>query len=265
MSNQTLETKMRGSRDRLFERVLKKVAGDAIYTTSLEDRERWLEEALKGIPSNSRILDAGAGETQYSKFCRHLNYVSQDFGKYNGQGDGSGLQTGSWDNSQLNIISDITSIPEPDNSFDAIMCIEVLEHIPAPIDALREFSRLLKPGGQLILTAPFASLTHFAPYHFYSGFNSYFYHKWLQEFGFKIIDITPNGNYFEYLRLELGRLRSVVRENAKNKKWLSPVEYFCVWVLLRALKKFSLNDTGSHKTLCFGYHLKATKLPSLGY
>jgi len=116
-------------------------------TRNQATREAWLERTLASIPAGSRILDAGAGELQYKRFCSHLQYVSQDFGQYDGQGDGIGLQKGSWDQSRLDIVSDITAIPEPDASFDAIMCIEVLEHLPAPVDALRELIRLLKPGG----------------------------------------------------------------------------------------------------------------------
>lgn len=76
------------------------------------------------ISAVSRILDAGAGELAYKHFCSHLHYVSQDFAQYDGKGNASGLQMGTWDQSNLDIISDITSIPEKDASFDAIMCIK---------------------------------------------------------------------------------------------------------------------------------------------
>ena len=138
-------------------------------------RETWLEETLKAIPSGYRILDAGAGEQQFKKFCPHLKYVAQDFGKYDGLGDNAGLQVGKWDQSKLDIVCDITDIPEPAGAFDAIMCVEVFEHLPNPIAAIKEFSRVLRPGGYLIITAPFCCWTHFAPYHFYTGFNHYFY------------------------------------------------------------------------------------------
>jgi ubiquinone/menaquinone biosynthesis C-methylase UbiE len=123
-------------------------------------RDIWLEKTLKKIPVGSRILDAGAGELRYKKFCSHLTYVSQDFAQYNGKGDGKALQTRTRNNFNIDIMSNITSIPEPDGSFDAIMCIEVLEHLPEPLLAIKEFSRLLKPNGHLLLTAPFCSLTH---------------------------------------------------------------------------------------------------------
>jgi len=187
-----------------------------------------------------------------------LDYVSQDLGGYDGVGDEKGLQVGNWDNSKLDITSDITNIPEPDASFDAILCTEVFEHLPSPIEAIREFSRLLRPGGQLILSAPFASLTHFAPYHFYTGYNIYFYQKWLKEFGFEIAELIPNGNYFEYIAQELRRLRWVSKKYAGRS--LNIFEYFGIWIVYKALGRFSKNDTGSHEILCYGYHVKATKL-----
>ncbi len=161
---------------------------------------------LSKLSEGSRILDAGAGEQQYRSYCSHLRYVSQDFNEYKGTGNKEGLQTGTWNISKTDIISDVNSIPEPDSSFDAILCTEVLEHIPEPISALNKFHRLLRTGAQLIITAPFCSLTHFAPYHYHSGFNKYFYEHHLSKIGFTITEITPNGDYSEYVAQELRRI-----------------------------------------------------------
>jgi len=70
----------------------------------------------------------------------------------------SGLHPADWDNEWLDIVSDITSISVDDESFDCILCTEVLEHVPDAVAAIREFSRILKPGGILIITAPFCTL-----------------------------------------------------------------------------------------------------------
>jgi SAM-dependent methyltransferase len=116
----------------------------SVGKSNISNRERWLKKTLRKIPKGKKILDAGAGELQYKKYCEHLKYTSQDFAEYNGEGNTSGLQMGSWDNTKLDIVSDITSIPVANASFDAIMCVEVFEHIPKPIDAIKEFSRILK-------------------------------------------------------------------------------------------------------------------------
>jgi SAM-dependent methyltransferase len=229
----------------------------SVGTKNQSNREIWLERTLKLIPANSRILDAGAGEQQYKRFCKHLFYVAQDFARYNGKGNLTGLQTGSWDQSKLDIVSDITSIPEPDGSFDVILCVEVFEHLPQPLRALQEFKRLLRPGGYLILTAPFCSLTHFAPYHFYSGFNKYFYETHLPEFDFTIIELVPNGNYFEYLAQELRRLPSIQKKYTKKNSissWLTKYQY------LNLLDSLSAEDSGSSELLNFGYHVFAKKI-----
>lgn len=216
----------------------------------------WLEATLKNIPTGDRILDAGAGELAQMKYCNHLNYVSQDFAQYDGKGNDAGLQMQNWDNSKLDIVSDITDIPEPDASFDAIMCIEVFEHLPEPIATIKEFSRLLKKNGSLILTAPFCSLTHFAPYHFYTGFNRYFYEKHLPENGFEIGEITPNGDYFDYLAQELRRIPSVALKYGgyRNRKLNKSVN-----TLLPLLQQMSEVGRGSSELLCFGYHVLAIK------
>jgi len=187
--------------------------------------------------------------------------VSQDFAQYDGTGDSRGLHTGTWDQTRLDIISDITSIPELDASFDAIMCTEVFEHLPEPIRAIQEFSRLLKPDGILIITAPFCSLTHFAPYHFYSGFNRYFYEKHLKEKGFEILEITENGNYFEYLAQEIRRIRSVSKQCAEDRPSL--METYAIHLMLKMLERFSKKDAGSNNLLNFGFHILAKKVTEI--
>lgn len=52
--------------------------------------------------------------------------------------------------------ADICEIPFPDNKFDIIVCIHVLEHIPDDKKALSELYRVLKPGGTALLQTPFS-------------------------------------------------------------------------------------------------------------
>ncbi|RFZ95595.1 class I SAM-dependent methyltransferase [Mucilaginibacter conchicola] len=244
-----------------FKSVLKKALNLStpltVGTKNEETRNNWIKNTLVKIPAGGRILDAGAGEQPYKVFCEHLSYVSQDFDQYNAGGDGVGLQRPSWDYGKLDIICDIASVPEADNSFDAIMCTEVFEHIRHPREAVKEFTRLLKPGGYLILTAPFASLTHFAPYHFYSGFNSFFYREELEEAGFDILEMEANGNFFEFLAQEINRISGVAASYSKDS--LSLKEKLASKVLLKALQRFSGKDKGSSELLNMGFHVLARK------
>ena len=52
--------------------------------------------------------------------------------------------------------TDLQSLGYPDDYFDGILSLEMLEHSPSPQRILREMSRVLKPGGQLVLTCPSA-------------------------------------------------------------------------------------------------------------
>jgi ubiquinone/menaquinone biosynthesis C-methylase UbiE len=185
-----------------------------------QTRQAWLAETLSRIPDGSTILDAGAGELKNKKHCEHLRYVSQDFCQYDGKIEqtNEGLHTPNWGKNHIDLVCDITSIPAEDSTFDVILCSEVLEHVPDPTLALNEFARLLKQGGLLILTAPFASMVHMAPFYFYSGFSKYWYEHHLTQRGFTIQELSPHGDWYALLAQEISRLGGLERA-AKNWSW----------------------------------------------
>lgn len=223
---------------------------------NLKFRQEWVRKTLNEIPSNKKLIDVGAGECQYKKYCDHLKYTSQDFNQYTGEGNGAGLQTGKWDISQIDIISDITTIPVPNNSFDVVLCTEVLEHVPNPVAAIEEMTRILNEQGTLIITAPFCSLTHFAPFHYCDGFNKYFYQFHLERLGFENIEITPNGNYFEYMAQEMHRLPFIVSEFSKRNTFFVKVISRLMTMIYKFYEARSINKDS---LLCFGFHVKAVK------
>jgi len=228
-----------------------------VGTKNEATRDTWVRQQLRALPEGLSILDAGSGEQPYRDDCAHLDYVAQDFGKYDPHQQETGLQMPSWDYGKPEIVCDITDIPRPDGSFQAILCTEVLEHVPDPLAAIREFSRLLPLGGHLILTAPFCSLTHFAPYHFSTGFSRFFYDNHLKSNGFEIVELTPNGNYFEYVAQELRRLPSIAERYSgiRISRWRGRL----IGSLLRFLQQCSDRDKGSSELLSFGLHVRAVK------
>lgn len=233
-----------------------------MFNTSINElnRQAWLKRTLSGLPAGTRLLDAGAGELQNRQHCGHLEYVSQDFCQYEGQEGGApaeGLQSNSWDTSRIDLVSDITAIPASDSSFDAILCSEVLEHVPEPTHALDEFARLLKPGGVVILTAPFGSNVHMAPYHYCSGFSKYWYEHHLTLRGFEINELTANGDWYALLKQEITRLGGLERQRGN---WAWPLAY--AYALLGVLY-FKLRRAQNAEDLaCFGWHCVAKKMKS---
>jgi SAM-dependent methyltransferase len=228
-----------------------------VGTHNAETRDAWVRAQLATLPAGGRLLDAGAGERRYQPDCARLRYVSQDFAQYDGQGDGRGLQTGRWQAASVDLVCDIAAIPAPDASFDAVLCTEVLEHAPEPVAVLRELARLLRPGGVLLLTAPFAALTHFAPYFYHTGLSRYFYEHWLPRLGLTIEEVAANGNFFEYLGQELRRLGDVARRWTPDRAGppTAAVNELLCW-----LDTQSAADCGSHELLAFGLHVRARKL-----
>lgn len=227
---------------------------------SVLNRDRFIEKTLTNLKRDLRILDAGAGECKYKKYCNHLDYVSQDVCEYDGSGDARALQTGTYNFTNIEIVSDITNIPEPDCSFDIILCTEVFQHIISPKAAIKEFSRLLKEGGVLILTTPVSSFTHFAPHYYHNGFSRYYFEMILPKYGFNIDKLTYNGNYFEYMATEIQRIPYMAKRYSKFGFFQRLIYAPMAIIILMLLNKLSLNDTNSTEFASAGIHVIAKKI-----
>jgi SAM-dependent methyltransferase len=188
---------------------------DKVINFNAYTRDEWVAKKAKTINQGAKVLDVGAGQCPYRNLFSHCRYMTQDFIKY--QGTTSGPQIETWNYGKIDYTCDITDIPVPDESFDAILCTEVIEHIPNPITALQELSRILIPGGRLFLTAPLCSGLHQEPYHYYSGFSPHFYNKFLAEFNLEIVEITPIGGLMKHVGQEIHRVGRLLMEMAPDK------------------------------------------------
>lgn len=221
-------------------------------------RDWWIRTKLEKIEDGKILLDAGAGEQRYAPFCSHLKYIAQDFGKYDPAECKKGVSEElKWDTSKANIVCDIIDIPLEDKSVDVVLCTEVFEHLKDPVLAVREISRILKPGGELILTAPFCSLTHMAPYYFANGFSEFWYQEHLEAHGFEIRELTPDGCYFKYMAQEL--FRTVEMAEKYCNIHLNQEQVSALSKAVKIMSELSLADSDSAETLCFGYMIEAYK------
>ncbi|MGB7338019.1 MAG: methyltransferase domain-containing protein, partial [Phototrophicaceae bacterium] len=111
-------------------------------------------------------------------------------------------------------LSDAAHIAVADNSFGTVICAELLEHVPQPIDVLRDVHRVLQPNGKLLITVPFLYQIHADPYDF-GRYTDYYWRNNLQQLGFKDIQIEKQGLFWSVL-IDMIRLMIYKRENHKT-------------------------------------------------
>lgn len=102
--------------------------------------------------------------------------------------------------------ADIVALPFRDGVFDAVKASEVLEHVPAVLQALAECRRVLRPGGHLVITVPFLERLHPDPED-YARYTDRMWQRLLAEAGLTPVAITPQGGFFTHLA---GLLRYLV-------------------------------------------------------
>jgi SAM-dependent methyltransferase len=98
--------------------------------------------------SDLTILDIGCGTGAMSqKLARYGKVVSADFSPL-------ALQFSRRRKLNRLCISDAMRLPFRDDSFDLIVALDILEHLPDDQAALCEFQRVLKPGGRVVASVP---------------------------------------------------------------------------------------------------------------
>lgn len=147
-----------------------------------------LEKFLKQYASDKKTLDIGSGNKPYIKMFP--NCFTVDVAERPGV--------------PLNFIADAHDLSViPSQSFDIVLCTEVLEHLHSPHKAIAEFKRILKPGGLLILTTRFVYPLHETPIDYYR-YTKYGLKFLLQEFD--IIELREETNTIETLAVLFQRL-----------------------------------------------------------
>ena len=126
----------------------------ADFNSSRVYLEAFVRDAADLLSAGALVLDAGAGD------CRHARY----FGEH--RYESADLCTVDKRYGELTYTCDLAAIPVDDGRFDAVVCTQVLEHVPEPQTVLQELHRVLKPGGKLFLTVPLFYPEHEIPYDF---------------------------------------------------------------------------------------------------
>ena len=179
---------VRGLRTRAVDRLQRDVTERLLRGLPNPSRQRLRQFAAKaaaqGASKEFRVLDAGAGRAPFRRLFDHVTYETADFGKPYGEKPAG-----------LDYVCDLAEIPVPDASYDLVLCTQVLEHLPDPVAVLREFHRVLKPGGQAWLSAPLFFMEHQQPYD-YHRFTQFAWRHMAAETGFVVRDLKWLEGYY---------------------------------------------------------------------
>lgn len=100
------------------------------------------------------------------------------------------------------ILAEASNIPVPKESYDTVLMLTVVEHLYKPQEAFNESYRILKKGGNMILTVPFMYPIHDRPHDYYR-YTPFALNKMLKESGFKVLVLRPQGSFLEFWLLSL--------------------------------------------------------------
>ena len=117
---------------------LRKITHGDFFAFNLRNRDLWIAAHAARVPRGASVLDVGAGSAPYRAQFSHCDYKTQDFIALNSDQ----LRDGRY--GQIDIVCDAKEIPVANESFDVVLCTEVLEHHPEPIALIFEFARILK-------------------------------------------------------------------------------------------------------------------------
>lgn len=148
----------------------------------------------KGLRGN--VADLGCGFAPYKKFLKRARYYGLDYP------DAMDCRQ----EKVVDIYGDLSALPLADRCLDGILCTQVLEHIKDPQTALKEMARVLKPGGKLILSAPFFYPLHDEPHDFFR-YTPHGLNTLISVARLDIVSMRPQGGFItmvgEFLNLYL--------------------------------------------------------------
>lgn len=118
------------------------------------NQEIWGETIKRHLTPSVRWLDAGCG---WRPLAENLDSLENELVNLAGKTVGVDLDFAHLRkhiNISRRVCGSIESLPFADESFDLITCNMVVEHLPNPLPVFREASRVLAPGGALMIHTP---------------------------------------------------------------------------------------------------------------
>jgi SAM-dependent methyltransferase/DNA-directed RNA polymerase subunit RPC12/RpoP len=131
---------------------------------------KFVEKQLSTLDAEAIILDIGAGRGDFSELFAGKKYLALEIYPY----------------PEIDLVCDLSlCVPFGENTFDCVTLLNVCEHVPDPKTLLTTVFRLLKPGGQAVITIPFLLKIHQAPVD-YARYTHFALEKMGKDIGFEI-------------------------------------------------------------------------------
>lgn len=196
---------------------------DATLSASRHSLHRRVTQEIESH-GYGRALEAGAGHSPFASVlkgrCSKVTRLDVD--------DSRG---------HVDVVGDIQNMTMfEDESFDTVLCTQVLEHVPTPDDAFKEMARVLKPGGVLILSAPHLSMVHEGP-HDYFRFTAYGLRRLIEQSGMHEFCITPTAGLVTFLSHPLSLALWTTLGRLSMLRWPTWVISFAILHLVEALDR----------------------------
>jgi SAM-dependent methyltransferase len=140
--------------------------------------KKQIQDASKYI--KGKVLDVGSGECdRYGDLFNASQYIKMD------------VKAGK----NVDIVGSAEKIPFDNESFDSVVCTQVFEHLKGPTLGAQEIYRVLKVGGNLLLTVPQINELHEEPYDFFR-YTKFGVMQIFEGVGFKLIEYSQRGGFF---------------------------------------------------------------------
>jgi SAM-dependent methyltransferase len=137
------------------------------------------------LKQNDLVFDIGCGNKPFEPYIRKL-IESNEKNSY------IGCDIVQSSENKVDILCEATNIPVTSESYDVVICTQVLEHVFDHQKLLEEAYRLLKPGGRFIISAPFIWEMHEIPFDFFR-FTKFGFETMLKHSGFEIKECVSSG------------------------------------------------------------------------
>jgi SAM-dependent methyltransferase len=175
---------------------------------------------------SGKMMDFGCGSKPYKSLFDVTEYVGVDF-----ENEGH-----PHDNEQIDVYYDGRHLPFEDNYFDSVLCSEVVEHVFNLPETLKEINRVMKMGGNILITCPFVWNEHEVPFD-YARYTRFALKDILKKSGFEITHFAKSGNFIT----AIAQLKILYFYTSFGKRWY---RHFLPRILFKFLFVLIPNLTG---------------------